>query len=157
MGILEHTIENRFVKWAEKEGAVTVKLERKLGWPDREIVMNLGHHFYIEFKRKGEKPRKIQLHIHKMLRRMGHGVYVCDTFEQAQDVYRKEEAKAVQLESYRKNIALLPEDSNQVGSNQDSGRLLPGPRSRENVNYSFLHNAVTEKEENKEDTGSSET
>ena len=60
----ESTVEQRVVRWAEKNGVPSLKLElqHNAGWPDRVFLLPGGRAVFIEFKRKGEKPRKLQDH-----------------------------------------------------------------------------------------------
>ena len=88
----ESSIERRFVEYVEDEGGVAIKITKRIGYPDRLVLLPEGRKFFIEFKRPGEKPRKIQLHVHKELERLGHGVYVCDNYEEALEIYEKEKA-----------------------------------------------------------------
>lgn len=52
------------------------------GVPDRIVIAPDGRVFFIEFKAPGQKPRRMQPHVHVMLRNMGHRVEVIDTFAQ---------------------------------------------------------------------------
>ena len=48
-------------------------------WPDRQCFKpKVRRTLFIEFKRLGEKPTKAQREVHRMLRRMGQRVVVCD-------------------------------------------------------------------------------
>lgn len=59
--VLEKKIEDRVVKWAEKKGAICLKLNLwgSTGWPDRLFLYN-GRVAFIEFKAPGEKPARNQ-------------------------------------------------------------------------------------------------
>ena len=48
------------------------------GWPDRLLFWPYGNLMFIEFKRPGEEPRKLQQWIHKNLRDIGFEVQVHD-------------------------------------------------------------------------------
>jgi len=48
------------------------------GWPDRLILCPNRGALFIEFKRPGEQPRKLQLHIHAILRKLGFEVQIHD-------------------------------------------------------------------------------
>lgn len=89
---LEADIENKFSRYALTFGCVTLKMEVKgsRNWPDRQILMGNGYVFFIEFKRPGEKPRKGQLYRHKVLRKHGYNVYVCDSVMDAIAVLEQE-------------------------------------------------------------------
>ncbi len=82
LSILESSIERAFVKHANFFKAYSLKVNRT-GWPDRIVTVKNGYCFYIEFKRPNELPRKLQLHIHSMIRLMGFHVYVCDNIKDA--------------------------------------------------------------------------
>jgi len=83
---MEMQIENRFClnlnKWAREHNIVVVPLKLNLqgrrGWPDRLIMWEGGNFLFIEFKRPGEEPRKLQLYIHQLLRDIGFEVQVHD-------------------------------------------------------------------------------
>jgi adenylate kinase len=49
----------------------------RIGWPDH-LYLYHGRVLFIEFKRAGEKPRKIQEHIHERIRKHGFNVVVVD-------------------------------------------------------------------------------
>lgn len=85
----ETVLENRFVRYVCKLGYDCIKMHRR-GMPDRLISLTNGYHFYIEFKRKGEEPTKLQIYTHDCLRNSGHHVYVCDVFEDAKAILEYE-------------------------------------------------------------------
>ena len=64
-----------------------VKFTGAMGWPDRFVTWRRADGtpglIWIEWKRKGEKPRPLQLHIHLLLRSMGHDVRVYDDWHVA--------------------------------------------------------------------------
>ena len=77
MSVLESNIEDTVVKVAVDLGYIVLKLtpEGQRGWPDRVFINQEGVHVYIEFKRPGEKPRKLQEYRYKMLADRGCNVY----------------------------------------------------------------------------------
>lgn len=88
----ESSIQRAFVEhlssWFYEMGinGAVVKFEGAKGWPD--LVIPFGdlenhHTIWVEFKRPGEKPRPMQVHIHKMLRAMGADVRVYDNWHVA--------------------------------------------------------------------------
>jgi len=85
----ESSIERRFCDFVKDAGFVAIKIMRK-GWPDRLIQLSNGYGFYIEFKRKGKGAEKLQLHTHDKLRKKGNHVYVCDTLQQAKELFEYE-------------------------------------------------------------------
>lgn len=82
----EASEENGFVckltKWGREENirVMTIKLNLRgrRGFPDRLVLWEGGGILFIEFKRKGEEPRKLQEVIHEQLRAMGFIVEVHD-------------------------------------------------------------------------------
>lgn len=56
------------------------------GWPDRLLLFGpAAHHIYIEWKRPGEEPKAMQVHIHAELRALGAEVRVYDNHILAMD------------------------------------------------------------------------
>lgn len=81
----ETAVELRYVNYVEKLGYDCIKICKR-GWPDRLIMLTNGYSFFIEFKREGEVPSRLQLHTHQQLRDKGHHVYVCSNFEHAKEI-----------------------------------------------------------------------
>lgn len=52
------------------------------GVPDRIILLPQGKIYFVETKSTGDKPRPIQLWVHKLLRKLGFEVFVIDNIEQ---------------------------------------------------------------------------
>jgi hypothetical protein len=85
----ESYVESTFCAWVEcHEGWYALKLLKRVGWPDRFIV-GPGAFYFIEFKKPGEKPEPIQKHVHKLLRKIGLKVYVCETIEAGKEIFRR--------------------------------------------------------------------
>ena len=79
--MLESTLEGRCRLWALSQHSVkSRKLYKSIGDPDR-IFFKAGKLIFVEFKRPGEKPRAIQVHVHNTLRLDGFDVFVIDNFE----------------------------------------------------------------------------
>ena len=80
----ESFIEEKLTKAVKQNGGVCWKFTspRTAGVPDRIILMPKGHIAFVEVKAPGEKPRKLQLSRHRLLRRLGFQVYVLDALEQ---------------------------------------------------------------------------
>lgn len=93
---LESSIERQFYDKVLEDENECIKIEKR-HWPDRLVVIEHGHCFYIEFKREGEKPRKGQRAIHRLLHKKGHKIYVCDSYEKAIEAYTKERLRAKRL------------------------------------------------------------
>ena len=62
-------------------------------WPDRMYLFDNDTHFFIEFKRAGEKPDPAQAVMHRRLAQMGYRVYVIDNMEQGKAVIDAEAAR----------------------------------------------------------------
>lgn len=76
----EFDIEGTVCTYAEKErDCLVLKLNvlGRVGWPDRIFIYHKKVMF-IEFKREGERPRKIQDYVHDQIRAHGIPVYVVD-------------------------------------------------------------------------------
>jgi hypothetical protein len=57
-------------------------------WPDRQCLKRgVTRPLWVELKRLGEKATKTQKDCHRMLRRMGQVVVVCDTLGKAKRAY----------------------------------------------------------------------
>ncbi len=72
----ESKLEKNACGYLRSLGCICHKL-RGRGWPDRMILSGKDI-FFIEFKRKGEKPRRLQEIVHQEIRSRGHRVYVVD-------------------------------------------------------------------------------
>jgi len=82
---IEATVRRKVLDWAECEDISVLFLKFTspgiCGYPDRIILIDNGQVLFAEFKQKGVKPRKLQSHIHTMLREMGFLVLVIDDVE----------------------------------------------------------------------------
>lgn len=78
----ETVIEQRCRIIAEKHGCILLKIEKRKGYPDRQLLAPNGRMAFMEFKRPGEKPTAFQAHIHQELRSMNFIVYVVDNYSQ---------------------------------------------------------------------------
>jgi len=116
----ESFAERKFRTYVEKDGGECVKMAQKKGWPDRitlpPVPMGI---IWIEFKKKGLKAAKIQAHVHKRLKELGHAVFIADSYEQAVQVY--EEYKRI----YN---ARLHEGVDQVPTEESVLRTIPSAR-----------------------------
>lgn len=88
----EVQIEQKYVRYAASRGCKALKgaIEGRRGFPDRLTLCPGSKFFWIEFKRPGCKPTKLQKHIHKYLRSLGHNVYVVDNYEEAVEILEQE-------------------------------------------------------------------
>ena len=80
----EKTIEASLVGEVKMRGGICPKFTSPGmdGMPDRLVLLPHGRFCFVEVKAPGEKPRPLQLHRHKQLRRLGFKVYVLDGTEQ---------------------------------------------------------------------------
>lgn len=81
---LESKLEQKATEYAKKLGILSLKLnvQGQIGWPDRIYLYN-GRVLFIEFKRPGEKPRKVQLYVHEKIRAQGFNVVATDDLHTA--------------------------------------------------------------------------
>jgi len=79
MSVLESKIESDVSEYSQRCGCMHLKLVMwgRIGWPDH-LYLYHGRVLFIEFKRAGEKPRKIQEYIHERIRKHGFDVAVVD-------------------------------------------------------------------------------
>jgi hypothetical protein len=82
--LLEHEIEDFAAAEFAKAGHVLLKFVSPgfPGVPDRIVLGSNGQIAFIEFKAPGQKPKRTQPTVIRMLRGMGHRVEVIDTFAQ---------------------------------------------------------------------------
>lgn len=79
----EKAVERRLVELIKLNGGICIKLlcDQLIGLPDRMCLLP-GHKIaFVELKTTGQKPRKIQIAMHKKLRALGFRVEVIDTVE----------------------------------------------------------------------------
>jgi hypothetical protein len=76
----ENVIENKFVKAVKTSGGIAIKLYSPGfdGMPDRLVLLPKGKIGFVEVKRKGMKPRPLQISRHKLLKGLGFKVFVLD-------------------------------------------------------------------------------
>lgn len=76
----EKTLERKLVEAVKAMGGICPKFISPGfdGMPDRIVLLPMGRIVFVEVKRKGEKPRPLQLSRHGTLRRLGFKVYVLD-------------------------------------------------------------------------------
>lgn len=83
---LEVEIEEAVCQWARKNGWIAAKLVNlgERGWPDRWFLHAGPVIVLIEFKRPGQKPRKLQEYVCNQLRNLGLEVHAgIDNYEEA--------------------------------------------------------------------------
>lgn len=79
----ESSIEAKLCKAVRAKGGLALKIPSTFhaGIPDRLCLMPQGRAFFVEVKRKGQKPRALQALTHASLRRLGFVVHVLDDSE----------------------------------------------------------------------------
>lgn len=79
----EKLLEKKLVEHIKLNGGMCIKLlsNHMIGLPDRLCLFPNAKIAFVELKTTGEKPRKIQLYIHKKLRKLGFAVYVIDNMQ----------------------------------------------------------------------------
>lgn len=89
----ETVVEKRLVDGAKKHGGKAYKWVSpgNSGVPDRIVLLPEGRLFFVELKRPGEKPRPLQVSVHKFMEKLGFKVYVIDTVEGVDQFYREVE------------------------------------------------------------------
>lgn len=77
----EKVIERLLVRKIKDNGGMCIKLISDYinGLPDRMCLLPGGRIVFVELKSTGQKPRKIQLYMHGVLRGLGFRVEVIDT------------------------------------------------------------------------------
>ncbi len=84
----ESTIESNFVKQVKAMGGMAIKLisPNFAGLPDRLVLLPHGKMFFVELKATGQKPRPLQIAVHRKLRKLGFDVYVIDSNEKINEL-----------------------------------------------------------------------
>ena len=87
----EKQIEQALVTKVKKKGGICPKFVSPglAGVPDRIVLMPQAKAAFVEVKRKGEKPRPPQLHVHRLLRSLGFKVYVLDDTKDIEKILRE--------------------------------------------------------------------
>ena len=87
---LEEDVERAAITWAESRGWLCLKMTPagSTGWPDRLFVSLTGVHVWVEFKRFGEEPRKLQAYRLKQLRERAVNAHWCDTLGKVQTLIK---------------------------------------------------------------------
>lgn len=78
--MLEKDIEKRVCDYAKEKGLLVYKFTSpaRMAVPDRVFITSAGLVFFIEFKRKGEKPTPAQAREHQRLTDYNVNVFVID-------------------------------------------------------------------------------
>lgn len=84
----EKDTEPYLVEQIKKRRGMCIKMVPMhiIGLPDRLILLPRMTIFFVETKSEGDKPRKIQLIMHKKIRALGFDVHVADTKEKIDNI-----------------------------------------------------------------------
>lgn len=87
----EKSVERKLVELTKLSGGLCIKLltYQFTGLPDRMCLFPGGIIIFVELKTTGEKPRKIQLAVHRMLRNLGFRVEVIDMIKGVEDLIKE--------------------------------------------------------------------
>ena len=87
----EKSVERKLVELTKLSGGLCIKLltYQFTGLPDRMCLFPGGIIIFVELKTTGEKPRKIQLAVHRMLRNLGFRVEVIDAIKGVEDLIKE--------------------------------------------------------------------
>lgn len=125
MSVLEKDIENAVVQWAIKQGFLAPKVKfTEAGWPDR-LFLGHGASIFIEFKRPGEQPDKLQEFRIEQLNKRGIPAYWCDSF-----------ADAISILTLAMDSPSVSGEGNKTDVEPGSSRVVSGPWAGEDVNMS---------------------
>lgn len=84
---IENAVGSRLNQWARakdiKLSYLKLTIPGNRGYPDRLVLAEGARAIFIEFKRPGEVPRKLQVYTHDWLRQLGFEVQVHDTIDGA--------------------------------------------------------------------------
>jgi hypothetical protein len=88
MSVLEKDVEGKAGDHAEDIGYISLKINvvAQRGWPDHLYVNRHGHHVWIEFKKPGEKPSKLQYYRLKQLVQQGAEAHWTDNYDEAKRI-----------------------------------------------------------------------
>ena len=87
----EKVIEQKLVRAVKAAGGICPKLfsPGMDGMPDRMVILPGGHIGFVEVKAPGEKPGRLQISRHKLLRRLGCRVFVLDDISGIERILRE--------------------------------------------------------------------
>jgi len=89
---MERDIERYFVKKAKENNALAFKFSSpsNSGVPDRLVIRSDGSVEFVELKKKGEKPRPLQLQVFRILEVFyGQTVTIIDSKKQVDEYWRQ--------------------------------------------------------------------
>ena len=84
----EKLLEQKLVKETKNKKGLCLKLSCPgfAGMPDRLLLFAKGKLAFVEVKRKGQKPRPLQISRHKLLRKLGFKVFILDDKNQIEEI-----------------------------------------------------------------------
>lgn len=90
--MLEKALERKACLIIKDLGGLAIKFSpvASRGWPDRVMLLKGGQLFFVEFKRKGLKPTKLQNIRALSLIDRGYRVYSCDSITQFHHILDRE-------------------------------------------------------------------
>ena len=79
---IEKRLGTRLSAWSDERGIKLLYLKLSVpgfrGWPDRLLLWEGRGVLFVELKRPGETPRRLQIYVHRMLHSFGFEVQVHD-------------------------------------------------------------------------------
>jgi len=87
--MLEKSVEGECVRQAQRQGGLALKiiLVGRIGFPDRTVLLPGGRIAFLELKRPGKSPRKMQDWWLDELNRLGFAAAWCDTPEKVKTFF----------------------------------------------------------------------
>lgn len=84
----EKLVERTLVELIKQEKGLCIKLSSQhfIGLPDRLCLLPNRQIVFVELKTTKQKPRKIQVYVHKKIRELGFRVEVIDTVQGVKDL-----------------------------------------------------------------------
>lgn len=88
--VSEKAIERYLCDVVKQLGGVCLKYSNPgaVGYPDRVALMPNGRSYWFELKSKGKKPTRIQTIRINQLESLGHRVFVVDSKEQVDNIFK---------------------------------------------------------------------
>jgi len=90
--MLEKALERKACNIIKTLGGLALKFSptSSRGYPDRVILLDNAHLFFVEFKKRGLKPTKLQKLRATSLRERGYSVYFCDSIDEFNNILCRE-------------------------------------------------------------------
>ena len=79
----EKAVERKLVELVKANGGMCIKMlcDQLIGLPDRLCLFPNHKIVFVELKTTGQKPKRIQVYMHKKLRALGFRVEIIDTIK----------------------------------------------------------------------------